>query len=52
MKEKIKRPVGAPKKEPTIKPNLRCRKDYWDEMKAKYQSQVNKMFNEWLKSKL
>ena len=47
-----KRPVGAPKKEPTVKPNLRCRKDYWEALKAKHPGQVNQMFNKWVKDKL
>lgn len=50
MENKKKR--GAPKKEPTFKPSLRCSVEDWSKLKDKYPGQVNKMFNEWVKANL
>lgn len=46
----MKSKVGRPEKPKTFKPSLRCRVDHWKLLQAKYPKQVNKMFNEWVKS--
>ena len=48
MKDKNK--VGRPSKPKTITPGLRVEKEKWDLVSAKYPRQINKMFNEWIKS--
>lgn len=47
MKEETR---GAPKKDPTFKPSLRCRVDKWKEAQLKYPKKINRMFNDWLES--
>lgn len=45
-----KKKAGAPKKAPTFKPSLRCEVELWKELQSRYPGQLNKMFNNWLKS--